>query len=308
MSLVIGNPLPQTRFDVCWLEPLSGGQQWSKLMGCALIMYCYSFSQRKSLWNVVLVHAVSGFLGTIIENVWVAAANCKIMVPGDTASSYAYVLLVNELNWIPHESTIIVYSYLKTRVILKGVMLERMVNYFLGGVFLLYVACRANIGRLRFQHNLLSDDDIALAHNYVYILWIIADVVLFVLLIWNVVDHLSKSLAASSKVIKTLLNSSLPRFAVILFNTMVLSVLNFVLRTPGLDSMTLLTLKNLSKFTSLVKGTYPTLMLLDVLMTKFMLYGRDAEDSGTGGIGGRSILGTMSTAKASEGASPGLRV
>ncbi|KAI9324938.1 hypothetical protein DFJ73DRAFT_870917 [Zopfochytrium polystomum] len=303
MSLVIGNPLPQSRFDVCWLEPLSGGQQWSKLMGCALIMYCYSFSQRKSLWNVLFVHALSGFLGTIIENVWVAAANCKIMVPGDTSSSYAYVLLINELNWIPHESSIIIYSYIKTRVILKSAVMEKIVNYFLGIVFLLYVACRANIGRLRFQHNFLSDDDIALAHNYVYILWIIADVVLFVLLIWNVVDHLSKSLTSSGKIIKTLLNSSLPRFAVILFNTMVLSVLNFVLRNPGLDPQSVLTLKNLSKFTSLVKGTYPTLMLLDVLMTKFMLYGKE-DKSGTGG---RSGHGTGSQMKANESLSSGLR-
>ncbi|KAI9345853.1 hypothetical protein DFJ73DRAFT_940164 [Zopfochytrium polystomum] len=135
-------------------------------------------------------------------------------------------------------------SHIKTRVILKNALLEKFINYFLGLVFLLYVAPRANIVHLRFQHNLLSDDDIGLAHSYVYILWIIAD-----------------ALASSGKII---LSSSLPLFAVILFNTMVLSVLNFVLRSPNLDPQAVLALKNLSKFTSLVKWAHPTLMLLDV--------------------------------------------
>ncbi|KAI9320348.1 hypothetical protein DFJ73DRAFT_803268 [Zopfochytrium polystomum] len=279
-TLVIGGPLAQTRFDVCWLEPLSGGQQWSKLMGCALIIYSWSFSQRKSLWTVLLAHAIGGFFGTLIENIWVAGANCRYFVPQQDAPYYAWLLLFNEINWIPHESTVILYSYIKTRIVLRNKTIENVVNYFLIAMFIFYVGCRINIGRLRYQHNILMDEDIALAHNYVYIIWILADAVLMVLLFWNVIDHLQKSNALATQttsVVKTLLNSSLPRFSVILFNTAVIAVLNFVMRNPNLDAGTTLTLKNFSKFTSMVKGAYPTLLLLDILMTRFLLYAKQSE-------------------------------
>ncbi|KAI9325870.1 hypothetical protein DFJ73DRAFT_965508 [Zopfochytrium polystomum] len=325
-TLVISNVLPQTRFDVCWLEPLNGGQQWSKLMGCSLIIYSWSFSQRKSLWNVILVHAIGGLLGTLLENVWVAAANCHLMTqkPNSTnfePSSFAYILFVNEVNWIAHESTVIIYSYIKTRIVLKNPTVEKVVNYFLGAMFLAYVGLRVNIGWLRYKNNQLMDEDIALAHNYVYIAWLVADAVLMALLFLNVLDHLRQSRPSaaararhghighnssstshqSNVVVKSLLNSSLPRFAVIFFNTAIISILNFLLRNPNLDDSLELTLKNFSKFTSMVKGTYPTLLLLDILMTRFLLYAKDTANSsadtantnngGGGGGGGGLVTG-----------------
>ncbi|KAI9320349.1 hypothetical protein DFJ73DRAFT_786030 [Zopfochytrium polystomum] len=276
-ALVVGGTLPQTRFDVCWLETLSGGGKWTNMLGCSLIVYCWAFSERKFLWNLLLVHAFGGLAGTLVEGAWVAAANCGLTTPGDPSSNLRYILLVNELDWIPHESAVIAYSYLKTKGILQNPTAQKALNCFLALIFLLYVACRINIGRLRFANNIQSNDDIALAHTQVYTLWFAADVVLFALLTWNLVVALA--FAPPNAILRTLLNSSLPRFAVIVANNLLLSVLNFAQRAPGLDPQAAATLKNAAKFTSLVKGTYPVILLIDVLMTKYMLFGEDPVES-----------------------------
>jgi hypothetical protein len=41
-------------FDVCWMNSINGGMQWSTLIGCFLIFYCYLFSRGEVLWNVLV--------------------------------------------------------------------------------------------------------------------------------------------------------------------------------------------------------------------------------------------------------------
>ncbi|KAI9358008.1 hypothetical protein DFJ73DRAFT_758133 [Zopfochytrium polystomum] len=320
-TLVISDVLPQTRYDVCWLEPLSGGQQWTKLTGCALILYTYSLSQRKSLWTVLLLHAVGGLLGTLIENAWVAAANCGLVSPGPggAGSRASWVLLANEANWTMHEAAVVAYSFVKTRVVVTGGRARAVLTAGMAGLLAFYVVARFNVGRVRAARNALADAEVAAAHGYVYAVWLVADAVLMGLLAWNVAAHVragrgrgrgrgrrggvGPGLAAAeeegdddgaeeekSRVVRTLLSSSLPRFAVIFCNTAAIAVLDFAVRrlndggaAGGGDE--LLVLENFQKFTSMVKGAYPTLLLLDILMTRFLLYAKESAGESSGGDG-----------------------
>ncbi|KAI9322956.1 hypothetical protein DFJ73DRAFT_785589 [Zopfochytrium polystomum] len=199
--LIINSTLPQTSFDVCWLEPINAGLQWSTLVGCALILYCFSFSVRgQTLWVVLLVHALYNPL--------------------------AWALAVNEVNWVLHESSTVYYSYVKTMVVIRSGTLKKILKILLILIFAGFVGCRANIGRLRYMYNQLMNDDIELAHNYAFLVWSAADLMLMVLLALNVVDYAKKKIEATKDgihMVQTLLSSSIPRFAVIFANTIITS-------------------------------------------------------------------------------------
>ncbi|KAJ1567002.1 hypothetical protein HK405_007569 [Cladochytrium tenue] len=294
-SLPINTTLPETRFDLCWMNAIaSSGAYWSRLVGCALVLYCYATSQRKSLWNVLAVHAVSGFLATLVESGWVAAGNCGSFAPAQPSSMHV-ALLVNELFWIPNELSVVMYSYIKTRIVLRDRRVERGATWFLYILGVVYAVGRVNIGRMRMNKGLLFDADIASGYNYVYILWAVADLVLMVLLAMNVVSHVHESQELgrqSARVVTTLLKSSIPRFAVIFFNTLLLSLLNIVVASGGVSAQTQLTVSSYTMFAVATIGAYPMLLLVDVLMTRFLLYAPKSSDSSgatsgvTGGAGG----------------------
>ncbi|KAI9349310.1 hypothetical protein DFJ73DRAFT_960069 [Zopfochytrium polystomum] len=244
-------------------------------------MYCYSFSVRgQTLWRVLLVHAAAGFVGTLVETAWIGAVNCGF-------PAWAWLLAVNEVNWVLHESSplaarekwglfTVYYSYIKTMVVVRSTTLNKVLKVILLVVFAGFVGCRANIGRLRYLENQLMTDDIELAHNYAFMVWGTADLVLMVLLVLNVIDYARKKRESEKDgvfVVQTLLNSSIPRFAVIFLNTII---------TPNPRPHTKtrpLLIRNATKFAWMVKGTYPTLLLLDILMTRFLLYAHHASGS-----------------------------
>ena len=75
------------------------------------IIYAYMLYTRKTLWHVLIVHAVSGMLGTFIENTFIAK---QMSSPHE---SWAFLLGLNEINWILHESMTVLYSLLKLETI-----------------------------------------------------------------------------------------------------------------------------------------------------------------------------------------------
>ncbi|KAJ1547297.1 hypothetical protein HK405_006221 [Cladochytrium tenue] len=286
-SLPINSTLPETQFDLCWMNAIaSSGAYWSRLVGCALVLYCYATSQRKSLWNVLAVHAVTGFLATLVESGWVAAGNCGAFAPAQPSSLHV-ALLVNELFWIPNELSVVMYSYIKTRIVLRDRRVERGATWFLYILGVVYAIGRVNIGRMRMNKGLLFDADIASGYNYVYILWAVADLVLMVLLAMNVVSHVHES-------------QELGR---------VLSLLNIVVASGRVSAQTQLTVSSYTMFAVATIGAYPMLLLVDVLMTRFLLYAPKTDSSGaTSGVtgGGAGLTGTGNGAGGGGGAFRGL--
>jgi hypothetical protein len=67
-----------------------------------LIFYAYIArpgASKTPLWNVLLLHAFTGFFGSLIENVFIAKS---ISNPSE---NWSILLGLNEANWIFHEST-----------------------------------------------------------------------------------------------------------------------------------------------------------------------------------------------------------
>ncbi|KAJ3417605.1 hypothetical protein HDV05_000062 [Chytridiales sp. JEL 0842] len=256
-------PGPNNTFDVCYMQAVSGGMQWATLVGCFLIFYCYWLSRGEVLWNVLLVHAISGFVGTLIEDAFIGAGLCAIQNP-----SLAIMLAVNEVNWTLHEGTTVYYSFLKTAVIITSQRAKRAAVLFLFLLFLVFAGCRAYIGFLRFTQNMLTSPEIEAAHAYAYISWGIADLMILVLLCWNVWVHVKASgKGGSSKVITTLMMSSVPRIAVIFFNTLSV-VITGAFHNSSKGNRTL---SNFTTLIWLIKGTYPFILLMDMIMTKSMI-------------------------------------
>ncbi|KAJ3214906.1 hypothetical protein HDU67_001055, partial [Dinochytrium kinnereticum] len=261
--------IPTPSFDQCWMAAIGGGLQWSSLIGCFLIFYCFAFSKTEMLWRVLFAHALSGFLGTLMETAFIAAKrDCvPLAAPAPTPpTSLAYILLLNEINWIVHESTTVWYSYIKTSVIFTSESLRKVFTILMIVLFIAFSTLRVNIGRLRFSENTLNNADIAAAHSYAFLVWGFADLIILFLLVWNVWDHVKRRANAESKgMIMTLMNSSIPRIAIIFFNTFAIVAIG-QLKPP-----TPTIINNFNSFLWLVKGSYPMILLLDILMTKSLL-------------------------------------
>ncbi|KAI8849442.1 hypothetical protein BC829DRAFT_391765 [Chytridium lagenaria] len=202
-------------FDQCWLIAVSGGLQWSTLVG-----FC-----TRCLWiprNLI----ETGYIAAKRECVSSTAFSPSTDAVATIVSSplLAYLLLFNELNWIVHEATTVYYSFIKTSVIFTSETLRRTFTIIMAVLMVAFAALRFNIGRLRFSNNALGNAAIANAHSYAFLVWGVADLIILFLLVWNVYDH-----------------------------------------NPSLS------LSNFNSFLWLVKGSYPMILLLDILMTKTML-------------------------------------
>ncbi|KAJ3105206.1 hypothetical protein HDU97_008360 [Phlyctochytrium planicorne] len=241
-----------------------------------MIFYCYSTTLKtETLWRVLMLHAVSGFVGTLMETAFIAARACNIM---DT--SLAYIILFNEFNWIAHEATTVWYSYIKTSVIITSEVLRKVLSGLNIVLLLVFSALRFNIGRLRFSANSLDNDDIQAAHSYAFLVWGVADLIILGLLCYNVWDHVKRRASNESKgMILTLMNSSVPRIAIIFFNTLLIVIIG-QLKKPLPK-----TLDSFHSFLWLVKGTYPMILLIDILITKSMLVAQREKTSAQGGHG-----------------------
>lgn len=99
-------------FPTALLSTYSGsGLVWSQVVGtatgtnpgCVLIAYSYclqpQFLRSRPLWKVLLTHAITGFLGSLCENIFLAK---QISDPNE---NWAVLLGLNELNWVIFESS-----------------------------------------------------------------------------------------------------------------------------------------------------------------------------------------------------------
>jgi hypothetical protein len=136
-----------------------------------------------------------------------------------------YLLGLNEVNWIIHESTTVLYSYLKVEVIIRNEAIKRAVKAVMFGIFLAFAACRINIGVLRVIYSVTGNAAIGQAHSYAFICWGLADLIVLGLLISNALSLQKTSNVASKKTITALLTSSIPRIAIIIINTLVIVVI-----------------------------------------------------------------------------------
>ncbi|KAJ3247870.1 hypothetical protein HDU78_002951 [Chytriomyces hyalinus] len=252
-----------SQFDVCWMNQMNG-LQWVELVGGALILYCYCLtttSEAKGyMWRTLLACGVSGICGILMETAFAAANDC-----GNTDPNLAYIIAFNEINWIIHEVTVVLYSLFKSLSVITNHALKNSVYMIMAVLGVIFAALRINIGVNRFKFNMLGNHEISVAHSWAFISWGIADLVIIVLLVMSTLTYMKNDAGSNiGGAFKTILTSSIPRIFVIFINTICIVIVGqFMNPSP--------TLSNFNHFLWWVKGTYPLIMLIDILLTKDLL-------------------------------------
>ncbi|KAJ3170814.1 hypothetical protein HDU87_008698 [Geranomyces variabilis] len=261
-------------FNACWVIAINTGMNWVQLVGCVLIFYGYIISARVGLWNVVLAHGVTGFLGTTLETAFTAN-----MLSG-SERNVALLLGFNEINWIAHETLTVYYSLRKTEIALTNNRFRNYLRALMGILALGFAGLRINIGRLRVRDNTTSNSEILEAHSYAFIAWGLADLIIFALLLLKTRRDVKEVADAGMSsqtggLLLTLMKSSLLRLTVICVNTLAIIVVGqYTEPGPALQSF--------GTFLWMVKGTYPMILLFDIMSTQAAIRGHGSLGGGTG--------------------------
>jgi hypothetical protein len=211
-------------------------------------MYAYLISNNKLNWKILLAHGVSGFFGTMIENTFIAKKMCC------PSENWAILLGLNEICWIVHESTTVVYSLMKLEAVVTNLRVRNAVRGIMGVLFVGFTVFRIQIGVLRVQYNTTGNALIGEVHSNAFIFWGIADLLIFGLLVYNAYIEVTKhENSQSASLFIVLMQSSIPKLFVIVLNTILIVIVGQVRGTPSQA------ISDLNTFIWSVKGTYPVL-------------------------------------------------
>ncbi|KAJ3345818.1 hypothetical protein HDU91_007226 [Kappamyces sp. JEL0680] len=236
-------------FPTALLSTYSGsGLVWSQVVGtatetnpgCVLIAYSYclqpQFLRSRPLWKVLLTHAITGFLGSFCENIFLAK---QISDPNE---NWAVLLGLNELNWIIFESSTVAYSILKLDIIILDPRHVLWLHRVMFVLFLGFAAFRIDIGVLRYRFNTTMNEDIAQAHAHAFVWWGVADLIVLVLLMHYTLDYVKMAIL------------------IVIVGQL----------TASSQAVT-----NLNTWVWTVKGVYPIVLLFDMQTTKTVLASND---------------------------------
>jgi hypothetical protein len=209
-------------------------------------MYAYLISNNKLNWKILLAHGVTGFFGTMIENTFIAKKMCC------PTENWALLLGLNEICWIVHESTTVIYSLIKLEAVVHSARIRTGVRVIMGVLFVGFTVFRIQIGVLRVQYNTTGNASIGEAHSNAFIFWGIADLLIFGLLVYNAYIEVTKhENSQSASLFVVLMQSSLPKLFVIVLNTILIVIVGQI-RGPSSQAIS-----DLNTFIWSVKGTYP---------------------------------------------------
>jgi hypothetical protein len=194
----------------------TNAMSWTQTIGCVLCIYGYFIYTKRILWTVLLVHGISGFLGTLLENFFVAKRLCC------RNEDWSSLLGINEIFWTLHESSTVYYSLLKLEPIITNPVVRRVLRGILVLCLVGYSAFRILIGVYRIQANAIRNDLINWAHSFAFLCLGIADLILFGLLVQNTTKYLHCDSEQLHVLINKLFQSSIPRICIIILNTFLL--------------------------------------------------------------------------------------
>ncbi|KAJ3281107.1 hypothetical protein HDU76_009012 [Blyttiomyces sp. JEL0837] len=231
---------------------------------------------------------MSGFIATLIQSAFFASQSCNVSDP-----------TLNILNGINNglifaifESSTVLYSYIKTSLFISHKRLKQFIDVIMVLLFFAFLGFRINVARLGLTG--ASDSTVSYWTGYAFAVWGTADMIVLILLMCNVVELIRTSNTRTWAVFSTVLKSSVPRMLIIFLNTLSLVAVSFI--QPQSEAVA-----ELNQFNFMVKGTYPLILLVDILLTRGMLLdlrdeanqfsGEYAVDQIQGGQGGAVVNG-----------------
>jgi hypothetical protein len=226
---------------------------WGQSVACVLILYAYMISNKKLNWNILLLHAISGFFGTMIEgtmieNTFIAKGMCC------PTENWAILLGLNEICWIVHESTTVIYSLVKLETVIINQKIKLGLRAIMGLLFIGFCVFRIQIGVLRVANNTTGNKAIGVAHANAFIFWGLADLIIFGLLVWNAQAEISKyENSQTATLFMVLMQSSVPKLMIIVGNTFLIVIVG------NLQGDQPQSVSDLNTFIWSVKGAYPVL-------------------------------------------------
>jgi hypothetical protein len=155
----------------------------------------------------LLAHAITGFLGTLTENTFIAKS---ITAPTE---NWSVLLGLNEINWIICESSTVAYSIMKLIPILPTEQHKKILAGVMGLLFVGFSSFRIQIGVLRAGGNTLGNAGISKAHSDAFLWWGVADLIVLALLVWNTKKQVE--MYSGNSIVLTLFQSSIPRIFVL---------------------------------------------------------------------------------------------
>ncbi|KAJ3150446.1 hypothetical protein HDU86_006618 [Geranomyces michiganensis] len=279
-------------FGASWLIAINTGLNWVQLVGCVLIAYGYAISARVGLWHIVFAMGTTGFSGTMMETAYIANTL------SGSSRNVALLLGFNEINWILHESLTVYYSLRKTEIVLTNERFRKILRIVMGVLAVGFAGFRINIGRLRVRDNTTGNAAISEAHSWAFILWGLADLIIFMLLVLKTRSD-AKAAAENnfasfgSQLLITLMKSSLLRLTVICLNTIAIVVMGQIKEPSPFAS-------SFGMFLWMVKGTYPIIMLFDIMSTQTAIRGANSRNAAPTGSGLKSTVVIQEGSKVKE--------
>ncbi|KAJ2994535.1 hypothetical protein HDV02_001513 [Globomyces sp. JEL0801] len=246
-----------TDFVTLYLNELCKGRQWLQTSGCILVIYGYFVSNKKLLWKVLLWHGISGLMAILVESFFVAKKGCC------SSENWSFLLGFNEISWIIHEYSTVIYSAIKLETILMKSMHKKILRGILGVCFFGFSVFRVLNGIARVQTNDVNNSLTRQAHSDAFLFWGIADMVILVLLVMNAINIKSDSFQTNDPIVSTLFKSSIPRLLIIVINTLILVVVGYTYRDHSPSGI--------AELAWAIKGSYAMILLFDMHTTKDML-------------------------------------
>jgi hypothetical protein len=258
---------PTTDFSTLLLQTYTkSGLAWVQTVGCIWCIWGYFTNSKKQLWNILFAHAFTGLVGIFLENVFIAKQACC------SNENWSFLLGINEINWIVHESTTVLFSLFKLETIFTSDVVKKALRAFMMALLVAFTIFRGMIGYFRVKDNTTMNAAIAQSHSWAFIFWGIADMVIFGLLIQNTVFHMKHSTAAMFSLIGTLFKSYIPRIFILVVNTLAIVILGQFTTMSTFQS-------NLNQLAWAIKGTYPLILLIDLQTTRNILMMKSSSDS-----------------------------
>jgi len=135
-----------------------------------LVAYGYYRVGKNSYWKVLYISSWCGLIGATIEKLcmsWTGHPN--------NTNRYIYILyIINEPFWIISEFTIPYVNMIKlSALILKKK--KKILNIYIGILFILFIVFRIRIGILRYKEMEVFNNDIYRAHGYSFMTMAVAE-------------------------------------------------------------------------------------------------------------------------------------
>jgi hypothetical protein len=182
-----------------------------------MIFYTMCFQNFEKMWQILFYNALFGFIAQFFTNLYYAQP-CA----GYDPTILPYLLLINEFNWWMVEVTTLYYSYMKTSVVVKSAKSRRTLDIIMYIMFALSFISKTYSGVVKFQEGKDLDATVLAAQVPAAVVSALTDSVILVLLIINFAEATKNVESRSTmSIMKTLLQSSLPRITVIIMTNLI---------------------------------------------------------------------------------------